>query len=95
MSRAISKSVKEINKTQDDYLIEKDEEKEERLKTLHTLLDQKQKNVIKGIVKGKTFVPAYTKENKGMNEIFYEKLKCTVDKMIRPVYENQSTKTSR
>lgn len=30
-----------------------------------------------------------------MNDIFYEKLKCTVDKMIRPVYENQSTKTSR
>lgn len=97
MNRAITKSIKEneTNKTTDFYKIEKDDEKEERLKNLHTLLDQKQRNVIKGVIKNETVVPAYTKENKGMNEIFREKLKCTVDKMVRPVYENQSTKTSR
>lgn len=51
---ALAKSIynSENTKTKDDYLFQKDSEKEERLKTLHTLLDQKQKKDIKGIVKG-------------------------------------------
>jgi len=60
LNRAISKSLynSETTKTLDFYMIEKDSDKEERLKTLHTLLDQKQRNVIRGIIKNETIVPA-------------------------------------
>jgi len=49
---------KTLGITKDNFVIESETERQDRLKTLHNLLDQNLKYTSKGIIKNETFVSA-------------------------------------